>query len=100
MDEDHFAAALRYLALNPVRARLLARAADWPWSSAHAHLAGISEAVTAVAPALSRFPNFADLRALGPDEAAFTRLRRGETTGRPVGGDDFVSRLEGPPRAS
>ena len=34
MDEDHLMAAARYVELNPVRARLAARAADWPWSSA------------------------------------------------------------------
>src|SRR5271155_2806844 len=38
MDEDHLAAALCYVALNPVRARLADRATDWPWSSLHAHL--------------------------------------------------------------
>ena len=31
MDEDHLGAALRYVALNPVRARLCQRAIDWPW---------------------------------------------------------------------
>ena len=29
MDEAHFVTALRYVALNPVRARLVARAEDW-----------------------------------------------------------------------
>ncbi len=38
MDEDHPAAALRYVALNPVRARLVERASDWRWSSVHVHL--------------------------------------------------------------
>ena len=94
MDEDHLAAALRYVALNPVRARLVSRAEDWPWSSVHAHLAGRSEGLTAVAPALSRFPNFADLLDLGPDEAAFERLRRAESIGRPLGAEAFVAQLE------
>lgn len=40
MDETHLMAAVRYVSLNPVRARLVARAEDWPWSSAQAHLAG------------------------------------------------------------
>jgi putative transposase len=38
MDEDHLLAALAYVALNPVRARLVERARDWRWSSTHAHL--------------------------------------------------------------
>jgi len=42
MDEAHLAAAVRYVALNPVRARLVAAAADWRWSSVQAHLSGRS----------------------------------------------------------
>jgi putative transposase len=38
MDEAHLAAAVRYAALNPVRARLTERAADWPWSSTPVHM--------------------------------------------------------------
>ena len=34
MDEEHLMAAARYVALNPVRAGLVGRAEDWPWSSA------------------------------------------------------------------
>src|SRR4051812_18728059 len=33
MDEDHLAAAVRYVAMNPVRAGLCTHAADWRWSS-------------------------------------------------------------------
>jgi len=33
MDEDHLAAAVRYVSLSPVRARLVRRAQDWRWSS-------------------------------------------------------------------
>ena len=40
MDEEHLMAAARYVALNPVRARLVERAEDWRWSSVGAHLAG------------------------------------------------------------
>ena len=42
MDEDHLVSAVRYVAMNPVRAGLAARAQDWPWSSVrpqhHLHL--------------------------------------------------------------
>ncbi len=30
--------AVRYVSLNPVRAQLVKRAEDWPWSSVDAHL--------------------------------------------------------------
>jgi putative transposase len=94
MDEDHLGAAVRYVALNPVRARLVKRAQDWPWSSVHAHLAAREDGMTTLAPVLSRYPDFAALIATGPDEAAFERLRRAETIGRPLGEDNFLGKLE------
>lgn len=43
MDELHLAHAMRYVALNPVRARLVARPEEWTWSSVRAHLAGTDD---------------------------------------------------------
>ncbi|HEY1798301.1 MAG TPA: transposase [Stellaceae bacterium] len=94
MDEAHLAAAIRYIALNPVRARLVGRAQDWRWSSVHAHLAGRDDGLTAVAPLLARYPDFAAFIESDPDEPAFERLRRAESIGRPLGDDAFVDRLE------
>ena len=37
MDEAHLLTAVRYVSLNPVRARLVRRAQDWTWSSVRAH---------------------------------------------------------------
>ena len=39
MDEPHLGHALRYVSLNPVRARLVEQPQDWRWSSVRAHLA-------------------------------------------------------------
>src|SRR5271157_1593499 len=61
MDEDHLAAAYRYVNLNPVRARLVERAEDWPWSSARALLGLAEDGLTDLAPARQRFSRFADL---------------------------------------
>lgn len=95
MDEAHLGAALRYVALNPVRARLVKRATDWRWSSVHAHLGRVDDdGVTARAPVLDRFPDFAGLLAAGEDEAMSQRLRRAESIGRPVGDDRFLARIE------
>src|SRR5262249_49905506 len=54
-------AAARYVALNPVRARLVARAEAWPWSSARAHLAGKDDELVKVGPLLGRIGDFATL---------------------------------------
>jgi len=81
MDEAHLMAAVRYVAMNPVRAHLVERAADWRWSSVRAHLAGVDDALLTVAPVLERAGSFASIRAA-------------ETTGRPLGAADFVADLE------
>jgi putative transposase len=94
MDEDYLAAALRYVALNPVRARLVGRAQDWQWSSTRAHLRGRDDGLTALQPIKDRFPRFADLLATEPDPELFERLRAAESIGRPLGSDRFLARLE------
>ncbi len=93
MDEAHLGAALRYVALNPVRAKLASRAVDWPWSSVHAQL-GREDGITATAAVRERFPDFDRILAAGEDEEMSRRLRRSETIGRPVGGETFLRRLE------
>jgi putative transposase len=94
MDEDHLLAAARYVALNPVRARLAARAADWRWSSVAAHLAGRDDGLVSVAPLLERCGGgFADLIATPPSAEAVAALRASETIGRPLGTAAFLDAL-------
>ena len=93
MDEDHLLAAVRYVSLNPVRAKLIARASDWPWSSTRAHLRGQDDGLVSVRPVLERTPDFAAL--LGDtSDIGFEALRRAEGSGRPVGAPEFVASLE------
>lgn len=95
MDEAHLFTVARYIAMNPVRAGLAARAQDWEWSSVRAHLAARDDGLVVVQPLLDRVPRFDDL--LEPsdaDERAFMAIRAAETTGRPLGTADFVADLE------
>jgi putative transposase len=94
MDEDHLAAALRYVSLNPVRARLVARAQDWPWSSARAHLRRRPDGLTTLGPVRERYPDFADFLDEEPDAVLFERLRQAENIGRPLGSARFLDRVE------
>ena len=95
MDEAHLAAAVRYVALNPVRARLVERAQGWRWSSVHAHLGlAADDGLTATGPVLEGFPDLAERIATGEDEAMSARLRRAEQIGRPVGDAAFIAALE------
>jgi len=94
LDEAHLAAALRYVSLNPVRARLVERAQDWRWSSTRAHLRGRADGLTALAPIRDRFPRFGDLLDTAPAEDLFEPLRAAESIGRPLGNDRFLARIE------
>jgi putative transposase len=94
MDEEHLMAAARYVALNPVWARLAERAEDWRWSSARAHLAARDDGLVEVAPLLARCGGrFADLLAVEPSPGAIAALRAAETIGRPLGAPAFLDRL-------
>jgi putative transposase len=95
MDEDHLIAAIRYVSLNPVRARLVERAENWPWSSVRAHLAGRDDGVVTVGAVLERVGPFdAFLDQAFDETAAFAPLRRAETSGRPIGSEAWPRQLE------
>jgi putative transposase len=94
LDEAHLVAAARYVALNPVRARLVARAEDWRWSSVRAHLDGRDDGLVRVAPLIERLGRFARLIEDEADLAAFAALRDAEGIGRPLGSAEFVAEIE------
>ena len=86
MDEQHLHHAARYVALNPVRARLCDRAEEWLWSSAKAHLAGKDDGLVRVAPLLDAsaisLPFLAARRTAAPTAAALRMARNDWTASR------------------
>jgi putative transposase len=94
MDEACLINAARYVSLNPVRAGLVAGAADWSWSSVRAHLRGQDDRLVTVKPLLDRIPDFAGLLEQDIPPLALTALRRAESVGRPLGNDAFFDGLE------
>jgi len=94
MDEPYLLAVARYVELNPVRAGLVPRAEDWLWSSARAHLSGRDDCLVKVAPLLTMVADWgAFLRSAVPEEE-LRDLRRHGRTGRPLGSQTFLARLE------
>ncbi len=94
MDEPYLVAAARYVELNPVRAGLVANADDWPWSSARAHLSRRDDQLVKVAPMLALIGDWrAFLNSAVPEEE-LRDIRRHGRTGRPLGDETFVGRLE------
>ena len=76
-----------------VRAGLVERAADWPWSSASALLGLEMDGITETAPVLARIPDIAALLE-SEDEERTMRLRKAESVGRPIGSAEWIKSLE------
>ncbi|MFN0171073.1 MAG: transposase [Bryobacteraceae bacterium] len=97
LDAGHRWVALRYVERNPVRARLVESADQWPWSSAAVHVGqqrvpswmSVEEWAKWFTPAEWQVWLEAD----GLAEAE-QRLRSGTAIGRPVGDEGFVLEAE------
>ena len=95
MDEPYLLAAARYIELNPVRAGLVAKTEDWPWSSARAHLAGRDDQLATVAPLLAMIGDWCGFLNSAMPEEELRDIRQHSRTGRPLGDEAFLDRLEG-----
>ncbi len=97
LDERHLLAAARYAELNPVRAGMVERAEDWPWSSARYHLGRIAaDLLVADRTLLGLVPDAQGWRELlaEADAGAEQSVRKGSRTGRPAGDLAFARKLE------
>ncbi len=94
MDEPHLLAAARYVELNPVRAGLCQTAEQWPWSSARAHLRAEDDDLVRVRPLLDLVPDWASYLATHETDGIMDQLHRHARTGRPLGSEDFIKRIE------
>jgi len=94
MDDDYLYACARYIELNPVRANLAAHPRDWKWSSARAHLSGRDDGLVSVAPLMKRVDDWKAFLAAGLEAGARDKIRAAERTGRPLGAQAFLRKLE------
>jgi len=96
LDDAHRFAALCYVENNPVRAGMVRRAREYAWSSAAAHCGGEDDSRLVETSAWSReYPSGAWETILGEQAAANCDVLRLNTrTGRPLGTDSFLSKIE------
>jgi hypothetical protein len=87
--ERHLLEAVRYVLLNPVRARLRKSAALWPWSSFHAHGRGADDLVD-TAPLALRMSSVEAFVAVGLGRDVAEQIRSSTRSGRPLGDARFV----------
>ena len=94
MDERHLMAAFRYVALNPVKAKLSNTAAEWPWSSTPSHFHREDDGLVTVSPLPDRVENLAKFLAMEPDPELEAALMKGQSIGRPLMNDQELLALE------
>ena len=93
LDESYLYAAVRYVEQNPVKAGLVEKAEDYPWSSARSHVDKTPDPVLSDFFLISEIPNWSDFLQVSSDGQSW-ELEQHLKTGRPLGNDEFVNRLE------
>ena len=97
LDEYHLLSAMRYIERNPVRAKICRKPWGYEWSSAAAHIGRKYRSE------LLDFGWWQKVMEAGEwkkalmwdmDEMEVARLRSNTHTGRPLGSDSFISKLE------
>jgi putative transposase len=94
MDEAHLAAALRYVSLNPVRARLVERPQDWRWASTRAHLSGKHDGITARALSRNASPTLPIFLPARRRQIYSHACAPPKASAAPLGDDRFLARIE------
>lgn len=89
--DEHLLAVLRYVEGNPLRARMVGRAEQWPWSSLGGRAGADGVSVRLEAWPIPRPRNWLELvnRPLPSDQ--LDRLRTSVKRGRPFGDDKWVA---------
>ena len=94
MDETHTLAAMKYVEMNPVRAGLCKRAAEWRWSSVHANLGDGNDGIVDKSEVRKIITDWREFLAGEENSELVDSLRSQTSTGRPIGNDGFVDALE------
>jgi putative transposase len=94
LDTGYLAVTVRYISLNPVRARIVKSPEQYPWSSARFHKTGMDDPLVKadyLAEMTGGWETFIKGSISPRDLAA---IKRHEKSGRPMGGPEFLEYLE------
>ncbi len=97
LDAAHLENAMRYVELNPLRARLVAVPWAWPWSSARAHCSQDVSDVLLDFRGRQASWDYAGWQAsllTGLADGEIDAVRRATQTGEPLGSPEFLKQLE------
>ena len=97
LDDAYLWAAVRYVERNPVRAAMVTRAENYPWSSAAAHCGKRTDEVLSQRAdwgrTFSAIDDWSAWLAEGDEQEEIRIVRQNIDKGLPCGSEDFVKRL-------
>lgn len=97
LDKQYLWASIRYVERNPVRAKMVRKSENYPWSSAAAHCHGKADSVlTKRKYWKNQFESIGDWSAWlaeGDSEDELVIIRRNIEKGLPCGSDKFIDKL-------
>ncbi len=94
MDSAYLYAAVRYVERNPVRAGVVEKAEDYPWSSARARVHKINDPILRDFCLTKEIPDWKKYLGESDESEKVTTLRKHTRTGRPLGPKSFLEDLE------
>lgn len=95
LDKKHVLSAIKYIERNPVRAKMTENASDWKWSSAKAHITGENKEIPLEdISLLIRKEDWTRYLEEPDKESIIEEIRYYTNTGRPLGEDNFIKKLE------
>lgn len=87
---DSLRSVMRYVELNPVRARMVERPEDHGWSSVRGHMGLAHDPFLDECPLLSDIDNWRDFLKADLNEDVLRQMRSHASNGRPFGDKDFL----------
>lgn len=93
LDEKYLYSAIRYVERNPVRAGIVARAQDYEWSSAKAHVESEEDPVLDHFYLLDEISDWAEYIKMEENQRHLRQIRVNSHSGRPLGSEEFVIQL-------
>ena len=92
---NYLRAVIRYVELNPVRAGIVRKADSYPWSSAAAHIKKFENKYLSYFPLLDEIQDWQEYLEGVEEESDLKLFRKHLSTGRPLGGKEFLQELSG-----
>ena len=95
MDERYLFAAVRYVELNPVKAKIVGQPEDYPWSSASAHIFKTQNALLSSFYLQNEITDWKSYLLNTESNVSDKQIEQSLKTGRPLGSTVFIEKLEG-----